>query len=259
MKIMDALSTTLRMTAGLSVLAVAAGLQLVILVVLLPSRLARIKSCIFFARFVGFSSLSVLGCRMTVSGREHLDPARPAMYVVNHTSIMDLFVGMSLMPYGCVGIAKKEIIYYPFFGQVYLLCGHLRIDRKSRDTAVASMKSLAQLVRRGKLSILMSPEGTRSRDGRLLPFKKGFVHLAMQTGLPVVPIIIHGANRSWRADSLAAHGVHVRVEVLPAVDTSGWTADTTDEGAEEIHALYRQRLSAEQLPEKQIDNHMGEP
>lgn len=182
------------MAAGLSVLAVAAVMQTLILLVLLPSRLARVRSCIFFARVVGVSCLWITGCRMSVLGKEHLDPDRPALYVVNHTSIIDLFVGMALMPYGCVGIAKMEIVYYPFMGQVYLLSGHLRIDRSSRGAAVASMQSLGQLVRRGRLSILMSPEGTMSRDGRLLPFKKGFVHLAMQTVLPVVPIMIHGAH-----------------------------------------------------------------
>ena len=258
MKYWDVASTGLRMAAGLSVLAAAAVMQLIILLVLLPSRLARVKSCIFFARFVGVCSLKILGCRMNVSGGEHLDSDRPAIYIVNHTSIVDLFVGMSLMPYRCVGIAKKEIVYYPFFGQIYLLSGHLRIDRGTRESAVASMNTLGELVQKGKLSILMSPEGTRSRDGRLLPFKKGFVHLAMQTGLPVVPIIIHGAHLSWRADSMAVHGVTVRVEVLPAIDTSGWTAETTGQAVEQIHAIYRGRLSADQLPENSVENDTGE-
>ena len=110
------------------------------------------------------------------------------------------------------------------------------------------MQSMGDLVRRHKLSIIMSPEGTRARDGRLLPFKKGLVHLALQTGLPVVPIIVHGAHRAWRSDSLAVHAAQVRVDVFPAVSTAHWSAETTDDAAEEIHAIYRRELSPDQRP-----------
>ncbi len=178
--------TALKLTVGLAVIAGVAVLQTLILLAVLPSRTTRIRSCIVFERLVGFSCVWLSGCRLSVTGREHLDRRRPAIYALNHTSLIDLFLVLRLMPYGSVGVAKKEVVRYPFFGQMYLLTGHLRIDRGHHTAAIASMRSLGDLVRRARLSIFITPEGTRSHDGRLLPFKKGLVHLALQTGLPVV-------------------------------------------------------------------------
>lgn len=245
---MGRLLAVFRLTTGLAVVAGASVLQAVILLFLLPSRTARIRSSIVFERLTGHACLWLSGCKVELEGREHLDPSRPAIYVVNHTSIMDLFIALKYMPYGCVGVVKKQVIFYPFFGQLYLLTGHLRIDRGNHVGAVASMKSLAELVRKARLSIFISPEGTRSRDGRLLPFKRGMAHLALQTGLPIVPIVVVGAYGAWRSDSLAVRGGSIRVKVLPAVDTSAWTAERSAEATEEIHRIFRSHLPPDQLP-----------
>lgn len=175
-------------------------------------------------------------------------PGRPAIYVVNHTSLMDLFIVLRFMPYGSVGVMKKEVIFYPFFGQLYLLSGHLRLDRGHHAAAIASMRSLADLVHRARLSIVISPEGTRARDGRLLPFKRGMAHLAIQTGLPIVPIVIHGAHQAWRSDSLSVKGGSILVEVLAAVDTGAWSPEKTAEATEQIHRVFREHLPPEQQP-----------
>lgn len=245
---MGLLSTTGSIASGLTVVAVASVLQVIILLFLLPSRTARIRSCIVFEKLVGHACLWLCRCRVEISGREHLDAGRPAIYVVNHTSIMDLFVALRFMPYGSVGVVKKEVVYYPFFGQMYLLTGHLRLDRGRHESAVASMRALGDLVRKAKLSIFMSPEGTRSRDGRLLPFKRGLVHLAIQTGLPVVPVVIQGTHEAWRSDSLAVSGGAIKVTVLPAVDTASWSSEESARAIEEIHRLFREHLPASQQP-----------
>ena len=245
---MKPLLTTFRLLLGLSIVACAALLQTLIYLVLLPSRSARTHSSIVIERMIGCSCAWLSGCRLTVVGKEHMDGSRPAIYVVNHTSISDLFIVLSLIPSSTVGVAKKEIVRYPFFGQVYLLSGHLRIDRSNREAAVNSMRALAKLVHRHKLSVVMSPEGTRSRDGRLQPFKKGLFHLAVQTGLPIVPMLVHGAHRAWRPDSLAIEQQQVLVEILPAVETTHWAQLSSDEALEEIHAIYQRRLPPEQRP-----------
>jgi lysophosphatidate acyltransferase len=240
--------SSLKLAAGLVLLAAASALQALILLVLLPSRTARIRSCIVFARLVGVPCMWLSGCRLTVKGREHLNPSRPAIYVVNHTSLIDMFIALKLVPRGTVGLFKREVMFYPFIGQVILLSGHPRLDRSRHSSAVASMRSLGDLVKRARLSIFMSPEGTRSRNGRLQPFKKGLVHLALQTGLPVVPVVIHGAHRAWVKGSLSVRGVPILVEVLPAASTSGWSAERLDDALEEVHALFRLHLPPEQQP-----------
>ena len=245
---MARLASTIRLLLGLTAVGLAAGLQTLILLALLPSRAARIRSCIVFERIAGYSCSWLTGCRLTISGREHLNNQRPAIYVVNHTSLVDLFIVMRIIPGSAVGIAKKEIVRYPFFGQMYLLTGHLRLDRGRHAAAVASLQALSKLVRTHKLSIIMSPEGTRARDGRVQPFKKGMVHLALQTGLPVVPIVVRGAHRVWQSDSLTLRAAQVSVDVLPAVSTNHWSAEDTDAAVEEIHAIYRRALPPDQLP-----------
>ena len=245
---MTRLLAALKLIFGLTLVGVGAALQTAILLLLLPSRVARIRSCIVFERLIGHSCTWLAGCRLSISGAEHLDPHRPAIYVVNHTSIIDLFIALKIMPPGSVGVVKQEVVRYPFFGQMYLLTGHLRIDRGRHAAAVEKMRALGELVRRAKLSIFISPEGTRSPDGRLLPFKKGMVHLALQTGLPVVPVVIQGAHRIWKKSGLAVRGGAVQVTVLPAVDTSDWSAERTDEAIEQIHALFRRQLPEDQQP-----------
>ena len=92
------------------------------------------------------------------------------------------------MPCWWMRYRQKTIGIYSFFGQIYWLSGHLLIDRSNRESAIASIKEVTQIVHKNLLSLWIWPEGTRARDGRLTPFKKGFVHLALDTKLPIVPI-----------------------------------------------------------------------
>lgn len=191
--------------------------------VLLPFRTLRIKACNYFGKTGGRAVVWVTGAKLHFEGTEHLDASRPAIYVSNHASSLDAFMAMWLSPVGTVGIAKKEVVFYPFLGQLYLLSGHLRIDRSSPRTAVASLKSLASFVHEHGLSIFIWPEGTRSKDGRLQrPFKKGFGHLAMQTGLPIVPIVVCGAQHCWRKGRMELRPVDITIRVLPPIPTDGW-------------------------------------
>ena len=241
-------STAIRLSLGLMVVALAAVLQTVILLALLPSRKARIRSCIVFERIVGCSCTYLSGCHLTVSGLEHIDGSRPAIYTMNHTSLLDLFIMLRYMPGNMVGIAKKEVVRYPFFGQMYLLCGHLRLDRGHHGAAIQSLKELVVLVRAHGLSIGIAPEGTRARDGRLQPFRKGLVHLALQTGLPVVPMVVRGAHRVWQKSTLALRSEDVELVVLPPVNTSHWTENDVEGAVEEIHAIYRSAMPPDQIP-----------
>lgn len=242
------MSSFLRIGVGLAYMAVATTAHALLMLLLLPWRGLRIRSCNLWGWVTGRFCLAISGSTVTVHGREHLDARRPAIYISNHTSILDIFLGIWLGPLGTVGVAKREVVYYPFFGQLYWLSGHLRLDRGDHGRAMAAMRLLEALVARHRLSIWMWPEGTRSRDGRLRPFRKGIWHLATATGLPVVPVIVAGAHRAWEKGSMAIHPTTVEVTVLPAIDTSGWRDREIEDVLGELEGLFEAVLPRDQLP-----------
>lgn len=209
---------------------------------LLPWRPLRIRIGNVYGKIFGRSVSRILGVRTRVQHRERLGESRPAIYVTNHTSALDVLVAMWLCPMGGCGIAKKEIARIPFFGWAYRLSGHLLIDRGDRDGAIAALASTAEFVRSCRLSVWIWPEGTRSRDGRLLAFRKGFVHLAIATGLPVVPVVLHGAHERVPDRSFTLVPGELEVEVLEPIDTRSWKRETVDEHVEQVHAIVGRAL-----------------
>ncbi len=245
---MRVLATLVRLAVGIVFMALAVAVTCVVLVVLAPSRSLRIRTCNVFGKVVGPFMMWLSGCPLTWEGTEQLQADRPVIYVSNHTSIVDIFLAIWLSPMGTVGVAKKQVIFYPFFGQLYLLSGHLRLDRGDHGKALAAMKELAELVRMYKLSIYLWPEGTRSKSGRLLPLKKGIVHLAITTGLPILPVVVAGAHEAWVKNTLTIAPVPIKVTILPPIDTSGWTIEDADAQLATLNRAFAQALPERQQP-----------
>jgi 1-acyl-sn-glycerol-3-phosphate acyltransferase len=127
---------------------------------------------------------------------------QPAIYIANHASFFDPPLLISTLPCNPVFIAKKELVYIPFLGWVIWLAGFIFVDRGRQSRAVASLKLAARQIRNGQ-SIVAFPEGTRTRTGLILPFKRGVFALAKEAGVPVVPMAILGGFRilppsDWR-------------------------------------------------------------
>jgi len=147
------------------------------------------------------------GIRRRLEGWETLpadirDGTRPAIFVGNHASLFDPPLMISTLPCQPVFVAKRELIRVPFLGWVIWVAGFILIDRSRPHASRQSMKEAAERIRAGQ-SIVAFPEGTRSRDGHLLPFKKGAFHLACGAGVPVVPFAIEGGpgilpKGTWR-------------------------------------------------------------
>ncbi|MFO0597906.1 MAG: lysophospholipid acyltransferase family protein [Myxococcaceae bacterium] len=245
------LGSLLRFLLGFVVMAVCSTILIIAALLLLPFRIARIKICNFYGKVVGRTITWFAGVTPNVSNKDRIDAAMPAIYVSNHTSALDAFVGIWLCPYGACGVFKKEIVRVPFFGWLAYLSGHLLLDRFNKDRAVELLKDTAVFVKKNRLGIWILPEGTRSRDGRLLPFKKGFVHLAIATGFPVVPVILHGAHRNWEKGTFRFNPMTVDIEVLPAIDTSSWKEETAGAHANEVHDLFAKMLRDDQKPAPQ--------
>ncbi len=237
------ISFILRFTFGFVWLGFWSLLCMCLMILALPFRTLRVRIGNFCGKIIGPAVSRLVGAKIINPDSKKLNASAPAIFVTNHTSALDVFVGMALCPYGGCGVGKKEILKIPFFGQAYWLAGHLLIDRSNNAKAIASMAKLSDFVKSKNLSIWIWPEGTRSMDGKLIPFKKGFVHLALETGLPVVPVMLHGAHEVWPAKTMQFYPGNVEVEVLDPIETDKWSKDTVDDHAEHVKAIMTKSLA----------------
>jgi 1-acyl-sn-glycerol-3-phosphate acyltransferase len=212
----------------------------------LPWRKLRIQGGNAYGKVVGRSVQRLMGIVPEIHHFERRDASRPAIYLMNHTATIDMWVGMWLCPWSGCGMAKKEIVRVPIFGQAYWLSGHLLLDRGNRDKAIASMNKVQTLVEKHQLSMWIWPEGTRSRSGRLKRFKKGFVHAALATGLPIVPCVAHNAHLYWPGGGFKVRPGRLQMEILPPIPTTHWSADRVDEHIDEVMAAFASVLSESQ-------------
>lgn len=238
----------MRLGLGFFYMAVMAVLTMLLALPLLPFRVLRIKLCNYYGKCVGPVLIWLARATPVVQHRERIAATFPAIYVSNHTSTLDAFIAIWLCPVGGCGVVKKQITNIPFFGWLFRLSGHLSIDRADQQSAIAALKSTAEFVRQNRLALWIWPEGTRSRDGRLQPLKKGVVHLAIATGLPIVPVVVHGAHKNWAKHAFTLNPVTIPVLVLPPIDTSGWSIDTTDAHCAEIYEVLAAALPPDQQP-----------
>lgn len=188
---------------------------------------------------------ALIGLNLKVQGEQYLWSHRPAVFIFNHQSNVDLVVVARLLRRDITGVGKQEIRDIPIVGRVLEAAGVVLIDRRDTASAIRSMTPLVDAMRVGRKSVAMSPEGTRSITPRLAPFKKGAFHLAMQAGVPVVPIVIHNSGDVQPKGDFLYHPGTVHVEVLPPVDTSTWSAETIDEHVAEVRGMYLAALGQE--------------
>jgi len=240
------LSFTIRMMGAFAVMVPLSFLYYGLCIILLPSRYARILLGNLYGKIIGRTIQIVSGITPVIRHRDRVQESAPCLYVCNHTSTMDMWIGMWLCPYGGCGVAKKEIVKVPFFGQAFWLSGHLMLDRSNRESAIASMERVRKVVQKHGLSLWMWPEGTRSKDGRLIPFKKGFVHMAISTGLPVVPVVFHDADLLWPGRTMKVTAGELHMDVLEPIDTSNWKTETAGEHAAQVWGILNDALSERQ-------------
>lgn len=195
--------------------------------------------------------LTLAGVELEVIGERHLWEHRPAVFVFNHQSNADGYVVLSLTRRGVAGVAKKEAAAMPVVGTYLRLAQVVFIDRANSSNAIEAMRPLVQRLQQGT-SILISPEGTRSRSPRLGRFKKGAFHLARQAGVPVVPIVIRNAGEVMARDSLLMRAGKVQVCVLPAIDVAAWNADELEHHVNEVRSLFQQTLDHWPAPEGKL-------
>ena len=179
-----------------------------------------------YARFWAKVSLRLAGVRLTVSGQENL-PAGAAVYMPNHQSNFDILSLYAGLPVQFRWLAKEELFRIPLFGFAMHRAGYIPVDRSDRKKAIQSMAEAARRISEGT-SVIVFPEGTRSLDGQLLPFKKGGFMLAIDAAAPIVPVTIDGSHAVMPKLSRQIRGGHIRVSIFPAVATTGTTPTGRD-------------------------------
>lgn len=156
-------------------------------------------------------------------GFERIDPQRPYVFMANHTSIADPLAAMIAIPQPFHCVFKKELARIPVFGWALLSLGQIMVDRENPEQARASLAAAFSGLS-GNNSILIFPEGWVSRNGQLLPLKKGGFHLAIHTGLPIVPVRIEGARKICPpGGSGRFHKGVISVQAFPPLTVSGKT------------------------------------
>lgn len=188
---------------------------------------------------VGFG---LAGIDVEVTGAEHLVSARPCIFLFNHQSKFDVPILMKLLRGGFTGVAKKEAAAIPLWGQLFQAADVAFIDRGNTTKAREALEPAVRTLREDGISLAMAPEGTRSPTPKLGPFKKGAFHIAMQAGVPVVPIVIRNAGEiMWRGAQTLRPGT-VEVAVLEPIDTSGWRPETVAQHTEDVRDRFVETL-----------------
>lgn len=181
---------------------------------------------------------AIAGLNLDVSGEENMWTNRPCVFVFNHQSQADVLIIGSLVRRDMAGVGKKEIANVPILGKLFELAGTVLIDRENAASAVEAMQPLVDAMRNEGRSVCIAPEGTRSTSTNLGRFKKGAFHLAMQAGVPMVPIVIHNAIDVSPRGQFVFRPATVKVTVLPAVDTSDWRPETVAKHVESVRDMF---------------------
>ncbi len=186
------------------------------------------------------------GVKLEVAGRENACAARAVVFMSNHQSNCDPPAVLPILPPVLV-IGKKEFFRVPVLGRAMSLRGFIPINRQDRVQAVAAIEAGVRSLRNGH-SFLIFPEGTRSPDGRLQPFKKGAFIMAIKAGAPIVPISISGSAKVMPKGRFEIHPGRVRITVHDAVPTEGHGLEERQEIMQRVRQAMLAGLAAEELP-----------
>ncbi len=215
---------------------------------------SRSQATNFSVGLFGDLAAAITGLDLDVRGEHNLWVSRPCVFVFNHQSKADVMIVAKLIRRDFGGVGKKEIQDMPVIGQILGYAGAVFVDRQNSSDAIKAMAPLVDAIRVDGKSICIAPEGTRTLTPKLGPFKKGAFHLAMQAGVPIVPIVIHNSGDVAPKHEFVMRAARVRVDVLPPVDTSRWRAASIAQHVAEVRALFLETLgqsaaSAEAAPE----------
>lgn len=179
-----------------------------------------------FGRIFSWGGAAILGIKIKVKNYGSLKGIGPCVYVVNHQDNLDLFVCGRVVPKRTVTLGKKSLRRIPFFGQLYWLAGNVFIDRNNRSRSQESISSSTWALTKKNTSIWVFAEGTRNRGRNMLPFKKGAFKMAIEAGVPVIPICV--SSYAQHIDLRRLRSSWTEIRILPPIFTNNLTAADTN-------------------------------
>lgn len=180
------------------------------------------------AKIWGYILLKINTTKVQVIGSENILRGRPQVFMANHQSDFDILIALAYVPGQFRWIAKKELFAIPVFGQAMRSAGYIEIDRQNHEKALKSLDLAGLHIREGK-SVMTFPEGTRSRDGEIKAFKQGMFHLAIQSGVPIVPISIIGSGAIMPKRSLKVKPGNIKLVIDKPIPVKGYTLENRQE------------------------------
>jgi putative phosphoserine phosphatase/1-acylglycerol-3-phosphate O-acyltransferase len=190
---------------------------------------------------VSTAALRCAGLRVKVTGADHARVPQPAVFLFNHQSQIDAFVVPYVLRRGFTAVVTAKARRYPLFGPLLRFVGVTFVNPASTVDAIRALEPLAAELKAGK-SVMIAPEGRVSATPRLLPFKKGAFHLAIQAGVPIIPIVIRNSGEAlWRSSVFVNPGI-IDVAVLEPIDVSSWNPDNLDQHIERVRQQYGDAL-----------------
>lgn len=194
------------------------------------------------ARVWGRILLAVSFIRVRITGLENLDPRANYVFVANHSSYMDIPGLLARLPYQFRFFAKKGLYKIPFLGWHLHRAGHLAVDRSNARNSLKSMSAGAQIVAERGISLLLFPEGGRTKVG-LREFKEGAAYIAIKAGVPVVPVAIVGMRELLPMGSIHLRSGHAELRVGEIIPTAGLKISDREELTQRMHAEIRRLLA----------------
>ena len=190
-----------------------------------------------------WSQSILMGSRVHVGvrGLANIKPDKSYVYMANHQSNFDIPVLLGYLPVQFRWLAKAELFKIPVFGRAMLGAGYVKIDRFNRKSAFESIEKAAQRMKDG-VSVMIFPEGTRSKDGSVQPFKKGGFVMAIQSGVPIIPVILRGTWPIMAKSSLRINPGDVEMEIGEPIDTSGYSMETKEELMDRVRDVIFQKF-----------------
>ena len=190
--------------------------------------------------FFGWIGIVLVGVELNIIGAEKIDPKKSYVVIGNHPSTLDIFTHITALPVSIRFLTKTELFRIPIFGRVLKTLGLPRIDRKNAKANFEKINdSINQVITLGN-SIMIFPEGKRSNQKELLPFKKGASHVAKNFNLPIIPVVSHNAHNLMVKGKVWLKSGEIKIEILdPIYNVNDYTVD---ELTSKMESLIKSRL-----------------